>query len=116
MPKFTFICKCGNTTQKFVSTSQHTLKCDKCDLYMTREMPKLSGPAEVRETVDKHTNTKWKKDQKEMIDERKEEYFWTVEVPRLVQTYSLETCLEQGWCYIDDNGKVQLHTKPPHKR
>lgn len=117
MPKYTFMChSCGTSVQKYVSASKQSIVCKSCGSDVSRQMPNLSGPAEVREVVNPHTNTKWKKDQKEMVEERKEDYYWSVEVPRFVQTYSLETCLEQGWCYIDDEGKVQIHTKPPHKR
>jgi hypothetical protein len=24
--------------------------------------------------------------------------------------------LEQGWVWIDDDGKMHVHSKPPHKR
>ncbi len=79
-------------------------------------MPKLVGATEVRETVDHMTNSKHKQDQKALIRERNEEYFWKVEVPRLVQTYSVQTCLEEGWIWLDDKGQAHIYDKPPHKR
>lgn len=116
MPKFTFNCLCGHSVQKVVSASRDTLKCEKCELEMTRQLPNLLGAVQVNETIDPLTNSKWKKDQEEMVKERQEDYYWSVEVPRFIQTYSVQTCLEQGWCYVDDHGKIQTHTKPPHKR
>lgn len=116
MPKFTFICeKCQHSEQKFTSVSTKSVECTKCGETARRQLPKLANP-EVRETVDPYTGKKWKQDQKEMLDERRNEYYWKVEVPRLVQKYSLETCLEQGWVWIDDDGKMHIHNKPPHKR
>jgi transcription elongation factor Elf1 len=117
MPKFTFHCSnCGHSAQKITSVKRSDLPCDKCGSLMIRQMPTLNGAVQVTETIDPLTNAKWKKDQEEMLKERQEDYYWAVEVPRFIQTYSVETCLEQGWCYIDDHGKIQPHTKPPHKR
>jgi hypothetical protein len=45
----------------------------------------------------------------------KEDYFWEVEVPRLVQTYSTETCIENGWLKYNDKGELVIN-KPPKKR
>lgn len=116
MPKFTFLCeKCKHSVQKFKPITTKTIKCEKCGEDAHRQLPKLANP-EVRETVDKHTGKKWKQDQKAMLAERRDEYYWSVEVPRLVSKYSLETCLEQGWVWVDDDGKLHIHTKPPHKR
>lgn len=82
---------------------------------MAKQMPKTL-PSQVTETVNTLTNTKWKADQKEILEERKQDHYWAVEVPRLVQKYSLKICLDQGWVWEDDNGKVHVHTKPPGKR
>jgi len=118
MPKYAFKCECGKSETKLVSVLITEIPCPSCDSVMVRQMPTLNGPSEVRETVDTHTGTTHRKDQKEMINARQEEYFWTVEVPRKVNsnTYSTQTMLDQGWVYIDDDGKIQIHTKPPHKR
>ena len=71
MPKYRFTCKnCGNTEQLYISANKLETNCKKCQATMSREMPKLSGPAEVREVVNSHTNTKWKKDQKETTHRR----------------------------------------------
>jgi hypothetical protein len=82
---------------------------------MTKQFPNILS-TQVSETVNKYTNTKNKQDQKSIIEERKQDHYWSVEVPRLVQKYSLKICLEQGWVWEDDNGKVHTHTKPPGKR
>ena len=118
MPKYTFKCKCGESETKLVSILVTELPCIKCDLQMTRQMPTLNGPSEVRETINTHTGVTWRKDQKEILAERQEKYLWEVEVPRKVAsgTYTLQTMLEQDWVYVDDDGKIQIHTKPPHKR
>ena len=116
MPKFTFVCKsCNHSEQKFTTVSKKIVKCDKCGEDAQRQLPRLGKP-EVRETVDSYTGKKWRQDQKELLNERHDEYYWSVEVPRLVQKYSLETCLEQDWVWIDDDGKLHVHTKPPHRR
>lgn len=81
---------------------------------MPRALPTLSGQ-EVTETVDLLTNRKWKQDQGEIIDNRKENYYWEIEVPRLVEKYSLETCLEQGWLVYNEKEELVIN-KPPSKR
>lgn len=117
MPKYTFECgACKSTVQKFVAVDKKTAKC-RCGNGMNRKMPKLSGHAQVTETVDKYTNRKWKQDQEDILEERKADYFWSVEVPRFVNsgTYSIETMLEMGWIYFNDKEEVQIRTKPPQK-
>ena len=119
MPKYTFVCpKCSNSKTQLVSVTTETLPCDKCNELMPRQMPTLNGPSEVRETINSYTGTTWRKDQKEILAARQENYLWTVDIPRKVAsgTYTVATMLEQGWIYIDDDGKVQTYTKPPHKR
>ncbi len=117
MPKYRFVCtNCKEEKEQYAPSTVSSFPCGNCDSSMVRQMPKLSGAVQVNETIDPITNSKWKKDQEEMIKERQEDYYWSVEVPRFVQTYSVETCLEQGWMYVDDNGQLQVHTKPPHKR
>jgi hypothetical protein len=85
---------------------------------MARNHPTLNGPSNVTEVVDKYTGIKQRTDQSLDIKQRKDEYYWTVEVPRLVNsgTYSVETMLENGWIIIDDNHQIKIQNKPPHKR
>jgi len=85
---------------------------------MERQMPILNGQSNVTEVVDKYMGIVWKEGQRELVKERHDEYYWSVEVPRLVNsgTYSLETMLQNGWVWIDDNEHIHTHTKPLHKR
>ncbi len=83
---------------------------------MDRALPNIKAP-QVTENVDKHFGKSWKQDQKELLKERKADYFWSVEVPRLVNSgiYSLETMLENQWVYYDEKGNLCTRTKPPEK-
>ena len=94
------------------------VECKTCSSTMCRQMPTLNGPANVREVVDKNTGITWTDGQQDMVKDRKDEYYWTVEVPRFVNsgTYSLETMLENQWIYVDDAGKIHTNNKPPSKR
>ena len=79
---------------------------------MKRQLPNLTGST-TKETVDKLSNTSHMDNHDQIIQNRKEAYYWEVEVPRFVQTYDKETCLRQGWLYYDDKGQLQVRTKPP---
>lgn len=116
MPKFRFICSiCKEETSRYVTVNAETLPCDICKAgTLERQLPTLSGQ-EVRETIDPVTNTRWKQDQQEILKKRKDDHFWEVEVPRLVQKYSLQTCLEEGWLVYNDKGQLVIN-KPPSKR
>ena len=83
---------------------------------MDRQLPKLRGLKNT-EVVDKFTNRKHMVDQKEVLDERKADYYWEVEVPKMVNsgTYSLDTMLEQNWVYYNEKGELVTRTKPPQK-
>ena len=118
MPKYTFECQCGHVIQKYVNRSTSEIECLECGKQMPRRLPTLSGPADVNETIDSYTNTVHKQDHKEQVQKRRDEYYWKVEVPRLVNsgTYSVETMIEMGWIYLDEKGDIRTHTKPPHKR
>jgi transcription elongation factor Elf1 len=119
MPKYTFsCCNCQNEIVKMVDAKKKTIACSLCNTDMTRKLPSLNGPVEVTETVDSFMNVKHRQDQKQLIKERNDEYFWKIEVPKLANDpkYSLETKLENGWIWIDDNNKIHVHTKPPYKR
>lgn len=112
MARYNFTCtKCGNKKTLYASPKVKQVDCDNCKSSMDRDMPNIGGQ-EVRETIDTLTNTKWKQDQKELLKKRKEEYFWTVEVPRLVQTYSLQTCLEEGWLVYNEKGELVIGKAP----
>lgn len=117
MPKYTFICeKCDTLVQKYTSRDKKAIKC-KCGGSLQRQLPR-PNKADVEETIDKYMGTKQRPDQREVVQQRRDEYYWTIEVPRLVNsgTYSVETMLEMGWIYLDEKNQIQINTSPPHKR
>jgi hypothetical protein len=83
---------------------------------MDRQMPNLRGLKNT-ETIDKYSNKKHVVDQKEIVNERKLDYYWEVEVPKMVNsgTYELETMLEQNWVFYNEKGELVTRTKPPQK-
>lgn len=116
MPKYVYKCqKCGKSTEKYASVKCKTIDCE-CGEQMKRQMPKLRG-LKTTETVDKYTNKKHVTDHKQVLDERKLDYYWSVEVPKMVNsgTYSIETMLEQNWVYYNEKGELVTRTKPPQK-
>ena len=119
MPKYTFVCdRCQQVDQAYVLRSVMEISCEKCQSLMKRQLPSLVGSSDVSETVDSYTGIVHKEDQRQIVEHRRDEYYWTVEVPRFVHsgTYSTETMLEMGWIYVDDKGTVRIHDKPPHRR
>jgi transcription elongation factor Elf1 len=117
MPKYMFRCdKCEAGAVKYVPASTISIKCAACGNDMQRKIPSSVEPATVKEMVDSYMGVQLPPDNKEILESRRSEYFWTIEVPRLVQEYSPEHCLKEGWTYYDEQGKIQIHTKPPHKR
>ncbi len=116
MPKYTFACSCGYSKQQITSSTTKTVKCPDCGQEANRQMPKLSGQVEVRETVDQF-GTVWKKDQTKMLEDRMREHFWQHEVPKMVESgiYEMSTMLENGWVYFDDKGQLHTRTAPPNK-
>ena len=114
MPKFRFSCTCGKEVEQFSSPKVEETDCPACGNKMKRQFPG-SGSQQVREVVDSFTNTRQIPDAKIENLDRKTEYFWEVEVPRLIQTYSLETCLDEGWLTYNDKGELVIG-KSPNKR
>ena len=82
---------------------------------MNRQPPNV-GKSELKELADKYTNMHLPPDNDEIIKQRKLDHYWAVEVPRLVNEHPLELSLQEGWMYYDESGKLQVQTKPPHKR
>jgi len=116
MPKYIFKCpNCNAQAHKYVPVTIEQIDCLCCPSKMDRKFPNTNAPTEVRELVDPYTNITWGKDHEVVMKERKETHYWEVEVPRLVQTYSLETCLEQKWLVYNDKGELVIN-KPPSKR
>lgn len=117
MPKFRYLCShlpCANELERYASPSQTQVECPKCHQPMNQQFPG-SGSQVVREVVDDFTNVRTASDEKAQNQARKTEYFWEVEVPRLIQTYSLETCLQEKWLTYNDKGELVVN-KPPSKR
>lgn len=115
MPKYSYLCeKCCKTTQRFEDISTKHIVCPECQGQANRQLPKIGGQ-EVRETVDSLTGVTWHQDQKEKIAKRKEEHYWEKEIPRLVDKYSLATCLENGWLVYNEKGELVIG-KAPSKR
>ena len=115
MPKFRFLCpSCNLEVERYASPKSETSECPTCKQPMRRQFPG-SGSQVVREVVDPFTNVRTASDEKEQNKARKTEYFWEVEVPRLIQTYSLETCLQEGWLVYNDKGELVVN-KSPSKR
>lgn len=122
MPKYTFECpECGLIEQSYVQRHIKEIACKNCcseDDILMKRMPPSVAPTEVRETVDKLFNLQQRPDQRELVKQRRDEYYWSVEVPRMVNsgTYTVETMLEMGWIYFDDRKQMHINTKPPNKR
>lgn len=118
MPKYTFECPhCESLEQKITDISVKEIKCHHCGKQMVRQMPILKG-IKTTEVIDKYTNKKHVSDHKEQIKERKEDYYWSVEVPKLVNSgiYELGTMLQQGWVYFNEKNELVTRTKPPTKQ
>jgi transcription elongation factor Elf1 len=116
MPKYNFVCnKCNTKKHKYVPSNIEMLSCERCGTQMSREFPVLSGRPQVTEKVDTYTGVNLNQDHDELIRDRYEQNYWEVEIPRLVQKYSLETCLENQWLIYDDKGDLVIN-KPPSKR
>lgn len=120
MAKYTYECKaCGFTFQKYTSINTMQTQCPQCSSFTTeRKLPTLNGPSNVTEIIDKYTGVTHRPNQKEEVEQRRAEYYWTVEVPRFVESgvYSIETMLENGWIWVDDNNQVHINNKPPQRR
>jgi len=113
MAKNRYKCKkCGSEEMRYSSLSDFSCSCGGLKV---RQMPRLSGHAQVNETVDKARNVKHKQDQKKILSDRKSEYYWSVEVPKMVASgvYSLETMLEMRWVYYNEKGELCTRTAPP---
>lgn len=109
MPKYHFTCsKCQTKTHRYVPTTVEHVPCV-CGEQMNRDFPNTNSATEVREVVDPYTNRKWGKDHEAVIKERKAQHFRDVEIPRLVERYSIETCLENKWLVYNDKGELVIN-------
>jgi len=118
MAKHTFVCKSCGTSKTLFTSSAATIECESCGEEMSRKMPTLNGKPDVTETVDSYTGIKHREDHKNIVEQRKQDYFWKHEVPRLVNsgTYSLETMISNGWVTTNDKDELIINTKPPNRR
>jgi hypothetical protein len=115
MPKYCFTCpSCSEEKIKYVAASVEGILCEKCSVQMDRQLP-ITGSTRVRELIDPYTNKKWDKDQQAQIQKRRDDHYWEVEVPRLINTHSVLTSLEKGWLKYNDKGELVIN-KPPSKR
>ena len=114
MPKYVFVCeKCQNSKTSFASYKTTYINCE-CGSQMNRQMPNIAQQ-QVNETIDTYTNTKRDQNHVENIKTRNDDHYWNVEVERLIQTYSTETCIENGWLVYNEKGEL-VKGKAPHKR
>lgn len=114
MPKFRFLCEtCGEETTQYASPKLEQITC-KCTGIAKKQFPG-AGSQVTREVIDPFTNVRTAPDERAQNTARKTEHFWEVEVPRLIQHYSLQTCLEEGWLVYNDKQELVIG-KPPSKR
>jgi len=83
---------------------------------MKRALPNIRG-IQTNELIDKYSNKSLVANHKEIINERKQDHYWAVDVPNMVDSgiYTLETMLEKEWVYYDEKGNLTTRTKPPQK-
>ena len=113
MAKNRYICiKCKQEETKYSSKNEFPCSCGGTK---EKQMPNLAGHTQVNEVVDKYRNVKHKQDQQKIIKDRRSEYYWKVEVPKLVASgiYSLETMLEMKWVHYNEKGELVTRTIPP---
>jgi len=114
MPKYTFTCeKCGKSKQMFTSTSTKEVDCE-CTGKLVRQMPNIAVQR-VTEVVDQYSNITRDQNHNDMTKNRRDDHYWTVEVPRLIETVSLQTSLENGWLVYNEKNELVIN-KPPGKR
>lgn len=117
MPRYTFKCPhCESYEQKITDISTKEITCHHCGKVMSRQMPILKG-IKTTEVIDKYTGVTHVADHKQQLTERKEDFYWSIEVPKLVNSgiYELGTMLQQGWVYYDEKHNLITRTKPPQK-
>ena len=115
MPKYRFLCSaCGLEQTKLSSVDVLHIACSNCGKPSDRQLPVILGQ-QVNEVVNDYTGTNVNQNQKELLAKRRDDHYWEVEVPRLVERYSIETCIENGWLVYNDKGELTIN-KPPSKR
>jgi len=89
------------------SVKTEEIKHGECGGTAKRQFPNV-GSKQVTETVDPFLGIRHEEDHRKQIETRRIEHFWDVEVPRLVQTYSTQTCLEEGWLVYNEKGELVI--------
>ena len=111
MPKYMFLCeKCNNLIHKYGPPTIDNIVCS-CGNIMQKQLPVIGGQVEVREVIDPYTNIRHIKDHDNAIKERRQKYYAEVEIPRFIEKYSLETCLENKWLIYNDKGELTINKK-----
>lgn len=115
MPKYSFKCSSCKKEESYYVGIEITEKECSCGSKMERQIPTISKSI-VKEKVDSYTNINVSVDNKEEIEERKLDHYWSEIVPRLVQEYPPEISLQEGWVIYNEKKELVIQTKPPHKR
>lgn len=116
MAKYRFQCKkCSKIIERYTSVSTDSLPCKECGADTKRLFPTL-GSKKVTETVDSFLNVRHEDDHRKHLEDRRIEHFWDVEVPRLIQTYSTQTCLEEGWLVYNEKGELVIGKPKKNKK
>jgi hypothetical protein len=114
MAKYKFECeKCSIIVERYTSTSVEVYPCKECGANSKRLFPNI-GSKKVTETVDCFLGIRHEEDHRKQLEDRRIEHFWEIEVPRLIQTYSTQTCLEEGWLVYNEKGELVIG-KPKKK-
>lgn len=114
MAKYRFQCeKCLVISERYTSSDKEVLPCKDCDGNARRLFPNI-GSKKVTEKVDPFLNINQEEDHRKQTEDRRIEHFWEVEVPRLIQTYSTQTCLEEGWLVYNEKNELVIG-KPKKK-
>ena len=114
MPRYVFHCEsCGRSENLITLSTVKEFDC-KCGHKLFRKMPTIAVHR-VTEIMDKYTNTTRDQDHESLTKTRRDDNYWLVEVPRLIETCSLETSLENGWLVYNEKRELVIN-KPPSKR
>lgn len=114
MAKYRFQCeKCSTIFERYASANTEALPCKECKANAKRLFPTI-GSQQTTEIIDPFLNVRHEEDHRKQLENRRIEHFWDVEVPRLIQTYSTQTCLEEGWLVYNEKGELVIG-KPQKK-
>lgn len=120
MPRYRFKCPVGHEREKYVDVNKTEIVCVDCwsdgseGNPMFRQLPS-SGSQAVTEVLDGFTGVTRDQNHDTLTKDRRDQHYWEVEVPRFIETYSTQTCLEEGWLVYNEKGELVIN-KPPSKR